>query len=87
MSDEKLWGQSDYWASRMESIGQNAGDCEDYVIAKFFTLIDLGIPQEKLYFTYVKENVIYKGIESIKNLNKCFSSFSFMQRTILSSEN
>lgn len=60
VSDEKLWGKSDYWASRMESIGKNAGDCEDYVIAKFFTLIDLGIPQEKLYFTYVKENVIYK---------------------------
>lgn len=35
-------------------LGKGAGDCEDYVIAKYFTLKQLGIPTDKLYFTYVK---------------------------------
>ena len=53
-TDIKLWGEKDYWATRMEFIGKDAGDCEDFVIAKYFTLKQLGIPIKKLYFTYVK---------------------------------
>lgn len=53
-SDEEVWHQKDYWATRMEFIGKGAGDCEDFVIAKYFTLKQLGIPTEKLFFTYVK---------------------------------
>ncbi len=52
--DIKLWGVKDYWQTRMEFLGKGAGDCEDYVIAKYFTLKQLGIPTKKLYFTYVK---------------------------------
>lgn len=52
--DMSLWGQRDYWATRMEFIGKDAGDCEDFVIAKYFTLKQLGISTKKLYFTYVK---------------------------------
>ena len=52
--DIKLWGVKDYWATRMEFIGLDAGDCEDFVIAKYFTLKQLGVPIKKLYFTYVK---------------------------------
>jgi len=54
VSDEVLWKQKDYWATRMEFIGKGAGDCEDFVIAKYFTLKQLGIPTDKLFFTYVK---------------------------------
>lgn len=54
ISDEKLWGQKDYWATRMEFVGKGAGDCEDFVIAKFFTLKQLGVSTDKLFFTYVK---------------------------------
>ena len=32
--DQITYGKSDYWASPSESLG-NAGDCEDYVIAKY----------------------------------------------------
>lgn len=53
-SDEKVWHESDYWASRMEFLGKGAGDCEDFVIAKYFSLKQLGVPISKLYFTYVK---------------------------------
>ncbi|MFC2747893.1 MAG: transglutaminase-like cysteine peptidase, partial [Campylobacter concisus] len=54
VDDMQLWHKKDYWATRMEFIGKGAGDCEDYVIAKYFTLKQLGIPTQKLYFTYVK---------------------------------
>lgn len=54
VSDQILWGQKDYWATRMEFMGKGAGDCEDFVIAKYFTLKQLGISTDKLYFTYVK---------------------------------
>ena len=52
-TDEQRWGQEDYWSTPLEFLGVNEGDCEDYVIAKFFALLNLGIAQEKLYFTYV----------------------------------
>lgn len=52
--DSQVWGQKDYWATRMEFLGKGAGDCEDYVTAKYFTLKQLGVSTDKLYFTYVK---------------------------------
>lgn len=52
--DKKHWGQKDYWATPYEFMGTGAGDCEDYAIAKYFTLRKLGIPDKKLRITYVK---------------------------------
>ena len=52
--DREVWGQKDYWATRMEFLGKGAGDCEDLVTAKYFTLKQLGVSTQKLYFTYVK---------------------------------
>lgn len=51
-SDQQCWGESDYWATPTEMLGMGKADCEDYAIAKFFTLIELGIPEEKLFLTY-----------------------------------
>ncbi len=53
-TDIKNWKVKDYWATRMEFLGKAKGDCEDYAIAKYFTLKQLGIPEEKLFITYVK---------------------------------
>ena len=52
--DHVHWGEQDYWATPGEFIGTNKGDCEDYVIAKYFALRKLGVPDERLYLTYVK---------------------------------
>ncbi|WP_439858920.1 cysteine protease LapG [Pseudomonas sp. MBLB4136] len=52
--DIRIWQQVDYWATPIEALVQGAGDCEDYSIAKYFTLRRLGIPSEKLRITYVK---------------------------------
>jgi predicted transglutaminase-like cysteine proteinase len=48
------WGELDYWASPLEALSKNAGDCEDYAIAKYFTLVALGMPHEKLRMVYVR---------------------------------
>jgi len=53
-SDHQTWGVSDYWATRLEFIGRDKADCEDYVIAKYFTLKELGVSPKKLYMTYAK---------------------------------
>ncbi len=52
--DEEVWGEKDYWATPEEFLGRHTGDCEDYVIAKYFALRYLGVPDERLYLTYVK---------------------------------
>ncbi len=36
--DSVGWGQSDYWATPLETLGRGIGDCEDYAIAKYFSL-------------------------------------------------
>jgi len=54
VNDIDLWGQEDYWATPMEMLASNGGDCEDFSIGKYFTLRELGIPAEKLRLTYVK---------------------------------
>ncbi|WP_223519508.1 cysteine protease LapG [Pseudomonas sp. GL-B-19] len=52
--DTHIWRQTDYWATPEESLIKGAGDCEDYALAKYFSLRYLGIPSEKLRITYVK---------------------------------
>lgn len=48
------WKMKDYWATPIELLATDAGDCEDYSIAKYFTLKALGVAESKLYITYVK---------------------------------
>jgi predicted transglutaminase-like cysteine proteinase len=54
VEDSVAWSQSDYWATPMESLGRGAGDCEDFSIAKYFTLLQTGVPSEKLRLIYVR---------------------------------
>ena len=53
-SDQAHWGVVDYWATPLEFLVSGSGDCEDYSIAKYYTLIKLGVPDEKLMITYTK---------------------------------
>ena len=52
--DSVLWAQPDYWATPLETLGKGAGDCEDYVIGKYFSLLRLGVPGDKLRLIYVR---------------------------------
>ena len=53
-SDASHWGQRDYWATPVELLASNGGDCEDYSIAKYFTLREMGVSAERMRITYVK---------------------------------
>lgn len=53
VSDSVHWGKEDYWATPLEFIASGGGDCEDFALAKYFALISLGIPSEKLALHYV----------------------------------
>ncbi len=48
------WRKRDYWATPVEMLSTNGGDCEDFSIGKYFTLRELGIDDKKLRITYVK---------------------------------
>lgn len=52
--DATVWGQEDYWATPLETLGRGAGDCEDFVIAKYYTLQLVGVSGDKLRLTYVR---------------------------------
>jgi len=54
VDDAVHWQQPDYWATPVEFLASRGGDCEDFAIAKFFTLIKLGINEDRLTLTYVK---------------------------------
>ncbi len=52
--DSVTWGVPDYWATPLESLEKRAGDCEDYAIAKYFSLAATGVPTAKLRMVYVR---------------------------------
>ena len=54
VSDAIHWQKRDYWATPVEFLASNGGDCEDFALAKYFTLKILGVPEEKMNLTYVK---------------------------------
>ncbi len=53
-TDWQVWGQEDYWTSPLQLLDKGAGDCEDYAIAKYFTLAAMGVPVAKLRLVYVR---------------------------------
>lgn len=54
VTDLAHWGVEDYWATPAEALASNGADCEDFSIAKYFALKELGVPIERLRITYVK---------------------------------
>lgn len=59
--DQEVWGQLDYWASPMELLEKGQGDCEDYVIAKYFSLLASGMPTARLRLVYVRAQLGGEG--------------------------
>lgn len=53
-SDRDIYGVSDYWATPYQFLAKDRGDCEDYVIAKYFVLKYLGVSTKKMFLSYVR---------------------------------
>jgi len=58
-SDAEAFGRREYWASPTVFMAQS-GDCEDYAIAKYFALRQLGFDKEELRIV-----VLYDGIRNV----------------------
>lgn len=54
ITDSANWGQSDYWATPAEFMAR-FGDCEDYAILKYLSLIRLGWKESALRVVAVKD--------------------------------
>jgi predicted transglutaminase-like cysteine proteinase len=54
VSDIIHWQKADYWATPIEFLASDGGDCEDFAVAKYFTLKMLGVAEGKMNITYVK---------------------------------
>lgn len=53
VEDHDLYGRDDYWATMRETLSRNSGDCEDFAIAKYFTLRELNLSEKNMRITYV----------------------------------
>lgn len=52
--DETAYNKPDYWATPLEFL-THAGDCEDYAIAKFVSLLELGYDNDDLRIVVVHD--------------------------------
>ena len=74
----------DHWATPKEFLLQGHGDCEDYAIAKYFTLLEIGIPKEKLYFAVVdmkgekNSHMVLLYLENKKSTPLVLDNLSFL---------
>lgn len=53
-TDSENYGRSEYWATLTEFLA-NSGDCEDYAIAKFYTLRELGFRGDQMKVVIVTD--------------------------------
>jgi len=65
-TDWELWGQADYWASPMETLMLGAGDCDDLAIAKYFTLVALGVAPGNLRLLYAFRSA--RGVPDVPHM-------------------
>lgn len=57
LDDIDIWRQEDYWATPLETLGRGQGDCEDFTIAKYVTLKELGVAEPELRLIYVRARI------------------------------
>ncbi len=54
--DERVYRRTDHWAAPLQMLRQ-AGDCEDYAIFKFVSLLDLGFRNDQMRIVVVQDTV------------------------------
>lgn len=61
MSDETQHGHADVWSSPLATFETLKGDCEDYAIAKYVALLELGVAAEDLRLVVVRSRRAGEG--------------------------
>ncbi len=62
VSDDIAWGVNDYWASPAETLAKGYGDCDDFAIVKYFSLLRMGVPATNMQIvilTDTQANVLH----------------------------
>lgn len=54
ITDMVNWQQQDYWATIHQFLSKD-GDCEDYAIAKYYSMVELGFSAEKMRIVIVQD--------------------------------
>ena len=52
--DNRNWGKSDYWETPVEFMTRG-GDCEDFAIAKYISLRELGVSEDRMRLAIVQD--------------------------------
>lgn len=60
VTDQNVWGVEEHWARPLDFM-RLGGDCEDYAIAKYFALRELGIPTDALRIAAVWNSARKEG--------------------------
>lgn len=55
--DSRVWGRSDYWAAPSE-LFTRGGDCEDFAIAKYMLLKDLGVSASRMRIIITRDHAV-----------------------------
>ncbi len=58
VSDDQQHGLADVWSSPLATLASGAGDCEDYAIAKYMLLRQLGVAEADLMLLLVRDNAV-----------------------------
>jgi predicted transglutaminase-like cysteine proteinase len=61
MSDMAQFGKPDVWSSPLATLARGSGDCEDYAIAKYVALKEIGISEERLRIVVVSDALNGEG--------------------------
>jgi predicted transglutaminase-like cysteine proteinase len=59
--DAVNWAMSDYWATPFEFLRKGGGDCEDYAIAKYMVLRNIGIAADDMRVVVLKDVNLQAG--------------------------
>lgn len=54
-SDDRLYGQRDYWATASETLARKSGDCEDFAILKMHMLRAAGVEPSKMRLMLLRD--------------------------------
>lgn len=73
VSDSRNWGKGDYWASP-EDFYKRGGDCEDYAIAKYFKLMDMGYSPDnmEIMVLFKRRTQEYHAVLKVKDGRKTY---------------
>jgi len=55
-NDWSQYGDTDYWASPLQTLDSEAGDCEDYAVVKYVALRELGVSADDLRIVIVQDS-------------------------------